>query len=132
MQSEDRECAQLLLEAGANQATPSADHDTQENIYSVGHENTFEQWAAVDDLVSAHNTNAEWLMWFNPGKTLSVMYCVEMPPEQAEPPSVEGVHYSLRRSIAHCTHGALCRNSGRAARESRLAYLQMCVRTPVS
>ena len=73
MQKEDRECAQLLLEAGASRAVASADHDAQENIYFVGHQNTPEQRAAVDDLVSAHNADAHWLMWFNPRKELSVM-----------------------------------------------------------
>ena len=40
MQRESRECARLLVEAGANRAVPSADHDAQENIYFVGHQNT--------------------------------------------------------------------------------------------
>ena len=43
MEREDRECAQLLLEAGASQAVPSANHDAQENIYFVGHQNTPER-----------------------------------------------------------------------------------------
>ena len=61
--------ARSSLEAGANRAVvPSADHDAQENIYFVGHQNTPEQRAAVDDLVSAHNADAHWLMWFNQGK----------------------------------------------------------------
>ena len=104
---------------------PNANHDDQDNIYFVGQT----QRAAVDDLVSAHNTNAEWLMWFDPGKALSVTYCVEMPPEHAQPPSMEGVHHSLWRSIAHCTQALQEQWESRARVE---AYLQMCVRTPVS
>ena len=50
---------------------------------------------------------------------------VEQPQELAEPPHA---HYSWRRSFAHCTHGVLCRNTGRAARESTIAYLQMYAR----
>ncbi len=116
MQRESRECAQLLVEAGANRAVPSADHDAQENIYFVGHQNTPEQRAAVDDLVSAHNADAHWLMWFNPGKALSVTDNVEQPPQ---------AHCSWRRTVAHCTHGVLCRNSGSAARESTFEFLKM-------
>ena len=115
MQRESRECAQLLVEAGANRAVPSADHDAQENIYFVGHQNTPEQRAAVDDLVSAHNADAHWLMWFSPGKALSVTDHVGQPPQ---------AHFSWR-TVAHCTQGVLCRNSDRHARESTLKFLKM-------
>ena len=116
MQREDRECAQLLLEAGASRAVPSADRDAQENICFGGHQSTPEQRAAVDDLVSAHNADAHWLMWFNPGKALSVTDNVEQPSQ---------AHYSWRRTVAHCTHGVLCRNGGSAARESTFEFLKM-------
>ena len=47
---------------------------------------------------------------------------VEQPPELAEPPHA---HYSWRRSFAHCTHGVVCRNTRRAARESTCEFLKM-------
>ena len=55
-------------------------------------------------------------MWFNPGKALSVTDNVEQPPQ---------AHYSWRRTVAHCTHGVLCRNSGSSARESTFEFLKM-------
>ena len=96
-------------------AVPGTDRDAQENIYFVGHQNTPEQWTAVDDLVSAHNADAHWLMWFNPGKALSVTDHVGQPPQ---------AHFSWQ-TVAHCTQGVLCRNSDRHARESTLEFLKM-------
>ena len=116
-------CAQLLLEAGASRAVPSAKHDAQENIYFVGHQNRGqnreEQRSAVDAMIAAHNSDAAWLSWYNPGKGLAVLHYVEQPPELAQP----NVCYSWRRSIAHCTHGAFLKDIGRAARETTYEYM---------
>ena len=128
MQREDRKCAHLLLEAGATQAKARAHQgvaDNPENVYFVGHQSSEEQRRAVDALIAAHNSDAEWLLWFHPGKALAVMHSVEQPPELAQP----GVCYSWRRSIAHCTHGVLLKNSGRAARETTYEYMQEYIRT---
>ena len=128
MQREDRKCAHLLVEAGATQAKARAHQgvaDNPENVYFVGHQSSEEQRRAVDALIAAHNSDAEWLLWFHPGKALAVMHSVEQPPELAQP----GVCYSWRRSIAHCTHGVLLKNSGRAARETTYEYMQEYIRT---
>ena len=53
------------------------------------------------------------------------MHSVEQPPDLAQP----DVCYSWRRSIAHCTHGALLKNTGRAARETTYEYMQDYFRT---
>ena len=64
--------------------------------------------------------SAHKLLWFHPEKALAVMRYVEQPPEIAQP----NVGYSWRRSIAHCTHGALLENIGRAARQTTYEYMQ--------
>ena len=128
MQREDRKCAHLLLEAGATQAKARAHQgvaDNPENVYFVGHQSSEEQRRAVDALIAAHNSDAEWLLWFHPGKALAVMHSVEQPPELAQP----DVYYSWRRSVAHCTHGVLLKNTGRAARETTYEYMQEYIRT---
>ena len=66
-------------------------------------------------MISAHNS-----LWFHPEKALAVMRYVEQPPELAQP----NVCYSWRRSIAHCTHGALLENIGRAARQTYYENMQ--------
>ena len=76
-------------------------------------------------MIAAHNSDAEWLLWFHPRKALAVMHSVEQPPELAQP----DVYYRWRRSVAHCTHGVLLKNSGRAARETTYVYMQDYIRT---
>ncbi len=50
---------------------------------------------------------------------------VEQPPDLAQP----DVRYSWRRSIAHCTHGVLLKNTRRAARGTTYEYMQEYIRT---
>ena len=47
------------------------------------------------------------------------MHRLVLPPELAPPQ-----RYAWRASVNHCTHGLLCRNTGRAARETSDAFLQ--------
>ena len=49
------------------------------------------------------------------------MHRLVLPPELAPP---QRVFYAWRASVDHCTHGLLCRNTGRAAREESYAFLQ--------
>ena len=79
----------------------------------------------VDAMIAAHNSDAEWLLWFHPGKALAIMSFVEQPHDFAQP----DVRYSWRRSVAHCTHGVLLKNTGRAARETTYEYMQDYIRT---
>lgn len=128
MHGEDRGCAQLLLEAGASRAKARAHRgclDDNEHVYFVGHQNSDEQRRAVDAMVAAHNSDAEWLMWFHPGKTLAIKHRVEQPPELAE---TENAHYSWSSSIAHCTHGVLLENTC-MGRDTTYKFMQDYIRT---
>ena len=135
MQREDRECAQLLLEAGASQAKARAHRggvDDPENVYFVGHQNSEEQRRAVDAMITAHNSDAEWLQWYHPRKPLAVQHYVEHLPEFAQPPTGP---YSWARcaeaqlGIPHWTHGVLLENSGRDVCKRTYEYMQDYIQT---
>ena len=135
MQREDRECAQLLLEAGASQAKARAHRDgvdDPENVYFVGHQNSEEQRRAVDAMITAHNSDAEWLQWYHPRKPLAVQHYVEHLPEFAQPPIGP---YSWARcaeaklGIPLWTHGVLLKNSGRDACKRTYEYMQDYIQT---
>ncbi len=91
------------------------------NTYSIGHQNSDEQRHGIDATIGAHNADAGWLMWFNPGKVLTVSRYVVQP---TETPSPEGVTYRWNRKIAHCTHGLFCTNTGKGAAETTHRFLQ--------
>ncbi len=127
MRGEDREAAQFLIEAGATKAAALAgteSDDTADNVYFIGHQNSAEQRRAVDSMIGAHNADAEWLQWFDPRKALSITQHVVLPPEPAC-----DVIYSWRRAVGHCTHGAVCQNNCRAARETTYDYMPQYNRT---
>ena len=135
MQRENRECAQLLLDAGASQAQARAHRggvDDPENVYFVGHQNSEEQRRAVDAMITAHNSDAEWLQWYHPRKLLAVQHYVEHLPEFAQPPTGP---YSWARcaeaqlGIPHWTHGVLLENSGRDACKRTYEYMQDYIQT---
>ena len=117
----DYECSQLLLQAGASMAKALAGHDAAdivENIFFIGHQNTEAQRRAVDALIEAHN--ADRLFWYSP-RNLSTVHRFVLLPELAPP---QRVFYAWRASVDYCTHGLLCRNTGRAARELSYTFLQ--------
>ena len=77
-------------------------------------------------MISAHNSDADWLKWFLPQKALAIVHHAEQPPELAHPATVV---YSWRGSIAHCAHGVILKNSGSAARETTYQFMREYVST---
>ena len=125
MECDDYEHAQLLLQAGASKARALAGRITANepaNIFFIGHQNTEAQRRAVDVLIGAHNAVAEssWSSWYAP-RSLSTAQRVVQPPELAP---ARPSFYSWRGPVDHCTHGVLCSNSGRAARETAYDFLR--------
>ena len=52
-------------------------------------------------MIAAHNSDADWLMWFHPEKALAVAHHVEQPPD----------------------HGVILKNCGKAARETTYQFM---------
>ena len=123
MERHDYESSQLLLQAGASQAKALASRsvaDDAVNVFFIGHQNTEAQRRAVAALIEAHNADAGWMSWYKQ-KNLSIAHRVVLPPQDAPH---QHAFYGWRGSVNHCTHGVLCNNSGRAARETSYEFLR--------
>ena len=68
-------------------------------------------------MIAAHNCDADWLMWFHPEKALAIAHRVEQPPELR-------IGHIWKGSMGRCTHGAILKNNGKAARETTFQYMR--------
>ena len=127
MECDAYEHAQFLLQAGASKAKALAGRGSANDVANFfflfnGQQNTEAQRRAVDDLIGAHNAVVEssWSSWYAP-RSLSTAQRFVQPPELAP---ARPSFYSWRGPVDHCTHGVLCSNSGRAARETAYDFLR--------
>ena len=121
MLSEDKEVAELLIQAGANKVGGA--EDESENIYFTGYQG--DQWSNICALVNARNSDAQWLRWFNPKKELVLTHTADVTSEFY---GEIVVCVAWRGSTGDCSRAALCKNNGRAARESTYEFLRDHVR----